>query len=97
MKYRGARVVLQSSENPFVGRVNPRMDILSHNRRRVVHANVTDRPTEPGRGSRSARPFLGTRRRDICTVIATESTGPHFRDALRAFDINEVVSAPRAP
>ena len=78
MKYRGGPVVLQFFENPIVGRVDRHMDILSHNRRRVVHANVTDRPTGPGRGSRSAKPFLGTRRRDIWSVITTESTGHTF-------------------
>jgi hypothetical protein len=39
--------------------------VLSHDRRRIVHVNVTAHPTRRGRHNNFARPFRGTRRLDI--------------------------------
>jgi len=71
--------------------------ILSHDRRRVVHVNVTDHPTAawPQQQILEAFPWNEAPRyllRDRDGIY-----GPSFRDALRAFDIDDVVSAPRAP
>jgi hypothetical protein len=48
--------------------------ILSHDRRRVVHLNVTDHPTAAG--SRSATRFRTTPRRRIWCGIETAATDP---------------------
>lgn len=60
--------------------------VLAHDRRRILHVNVTRHPTSAGRDSSSARPSLTTRPRDICCTTATRpsmrrSTAPSTRSA----------------
>jgi putative transposase len=52
--------------------------ILTHERRRVVHFNVTEHPTRDGPPNRSSTPSRGTKRRGICCAIGTVSTAPRF-------------------
>jgi transposase InsO family protein len=71
--------------------------ILTHNRRRVIHANVTDHPTaawtrQQIRGAfpdQTAPPYL-LRDRDSCY-------GSDFGRLLATCGIKEVVTAPRSP
>jgi hypothetical protein len=48
--------------------------ILAHDRRRIVHFNITDTPRLSGRPNGSSRPVPGMRRRGISSEIATPST-----------------------
>jgi len=50
--------------------------VLSHDRRHIVHVNVTDHRPPHGRGSRSAKRFQTKPRRRICCGIATVATDP---------------------
>src|SRR5260221_10927162 len=84
MKYSGGRVVLQFFENAFVGRVDRHTDILSRNRGRVVHANVPDPPTGPGRGSRSAS--------DRLSYVQRVEASPALCFAHRAFCAAEILA-----
>jgi transposase InsO family protein len=71
--------------------------ILSHDRRCVIHVNVTDHPTSAWTRQQireafpdqSALPYL-LRDRDSCY-------GPDFGRLLETFGIEEVVTAPRTP
>ena len=47
--------------------------VLAHDRRRIVHFNVTAHPTPNGPGSNYGRPSLSTRYRGIYFVTATAS------------------------
>jgi hypothetical protein len=40
--------------------------VLSHHRRRVIHFQVTQNPTQPGSRGKSPRHFLGTPHLAIC-------------------------------
>jgi hypothetical protein len=43
--------------------------VLAHDRRRILHIDVTTIPRRPGRPSNSAKRFRGTRHRAICCAI----------------------------
>jgi len=71
--------------------------ILAHDRRRIVHCNVTRHPTAEWTGQqlREALPFDQLPRyllRDRDAIF-----GQTFRDQARDLDIEEVLSAPRSP
>src|SRR2546425_6177591 len=48
--------------------------VLAHDRRRVLHFNVTEHPPPPGRPSRSWTPSRTTPPRPTSSAIATRST-----------------------
>ena len=71
--------------------------ILSHDRRRVVHVNVTDHPTAAWTRQQIREAFPDqtapgylVRDRDCCY-------GPDFRQLLHSFGTEEILIAPRAP
>jgi putative transposase len=71
--------------------------VLAHDRRRVVHFNVTSHPTAEWTGQqlRNAFPFDQLPRyllRDRDAIF-----GQEFRDEVRAMGVKEVLSAPRSP
>jgi putative transposase len=71
--------------------------VLAHDRRRIVHFNVTAHPTAEWTGQqlRQAFPFDQLPRyllRDRDTIFGYE-----FRDQVRDMGIREVLSAPRSP
>jgi transposase InsO family protein len=71
--------------------------VLAHDRRRIVHFNVTAHPTAEWTGQqlRNAFPFDQIPRyllRDRDAIF-----GEEFRDEVRAMGIKEVLSAPRSP
>jgi transposase InsO family protein len=71
--------------------------VLAHDRRRILHFNVTAHPTAEWTGQqvREAFPFAQLRRyllRDRDAIF-----GPDFREQLRDMGICEVLSAPRSP
>ena len=71
--------------------------VLAHDRRRIVHCNVTRHPTAEWAGQqlREAFPFDQLPRyllRDRDAIF-----GQTFRDQARDLDIEEVLSAPRSP
>jgi hypothetical protein len=49
--------------------------VLAHNRRRVVHVNVTDAPTAQWTAQQLVEAFPGRPPRDISCATATRSTG----------------------
>jgi putative transposase len=71
--------------------------VLAHDRRRIVHFNVTAHPTAEWTGQqlREAFPFEQVRRyllRDRDGIFGSE-----FRKDVKAMGIKEVLSAPRSP
>jgi hypothetical protein len=52
--------------------------ILAHERRQVIHCNVTEHPTAEWTAQRSWTPSHGMRPRAISCATAMASTGPHF-------------------
>jgi transposase InsO family protein len=71
--------------------------VLAHDRRRILHFNVTAHPTAvwTGQQLREAFPFDQLPRyllRDRDAIF-----GNNFREQVRALGINEVLSAPRSP
>jgi putative transposase len=71
--------------------------VLAHDRRRVLHCNVTAHPTAEWTGQqlREAFPFDPLPRyllRDRDAIFATD-----FREPVRDMGIREVLSAPRSP
>jgi transposase InsO family protein len=71
--------------------------ILAHDRRRIVHCNVTRHPTAEWTGQqlREALPFDQLPRYLLHDRDAI--FGQTFRDQARDLDIEEVLSAPRSP
>jgi hypothetical protein len=59
--------------------------MLAHERRRIVHVNVTSTQPPSGPLSRSSRLFRGMRRRGICSATATASTGKLFNSVSRTW------------
>jgi putative transposase len=55
--------------------------ILTHQRRRAVHFNVTEHPTAEWTPSRCWRPFRGTTSRDTCCAIGIASMERRFGSA----------------
>jgi len=53
---------------------------LAHERRRVVHFNVTEHPPRTGPRGRFWKRFPGTKRPDTCSGIGTRSMAPSSRD-----------------
>jgi len=71
--------------------------VLAHDRRRIVHFNVTSHPTAEWTGQqlRNAFPFDQL----PCYLLRDRDAifGQEFRDEVRAMGIQEVLSAPRSP
>jgi len=70
--------------------------ILAHERRRVIHIAVTDRPTARGPRNSSARPFRSAQRPAIFFAIRDHACADWSQTA-KAMDTHEVVTAPRSP
>ena len=70
--------------------------VLSHQRRRVIHFNVTAHPIRSGRHVKSPRPSLGIVPRYL--LHDRDSIyGNSFRQPVREVGSNEVLTAPRSP
>jgi hypothetical protein len=71
--------------------------VLCHERRRVVHFNVTPHPTAPwvARQIQEAFPFDEAPRSLIRDRDA--ASGACFREGLERMGVEEVLSAPRSP
>jgi len=71
--------------------------VLAHDRRRILHFNVTDHPTAEWTGQqlREAFPFAQLPRYLLCDRDAI--FGHDFREQVRDIGICEVLSAPRSP
>src|SRR5262249_41471195 len=52
--------------------------VLVHDRRRVVHFNVTTHPTTEWTARKCSKPFHSTACRNTCCEIAMQSTGMSF-------------------
>ena len=70
--------------------------ILAHERRRVIHIAVTDRPTARGPRNSSARPFRSAQRPAIFFAIRDHACADWSQTA-KAMDTHEAVTAPRSP
>ena len=71
--------------------------VLRHDRRELLHVNVTEHPTAagpPGNSSRRSRtiPLHGS-----CSGIETRSTARQFGRRVKGMGIREILTAPRAP
>jgi putative transposase len=73
------------------------MIVLDHNRRRVIHFDVTGNPTQPDSRVKSPRLFPGTPPPVYLLRDRDTSYGLGFRDHVRAMGIEEVVIAPSSP
>ena len=69
--------------------------ILAHERRRVIHIAVADRPTARGPRNSSARPFRSAQRPAIFFAIRDHACADWSQTA-KAMDTHEVVTAPRS-
>ena len=71
--------------------------VLAHQRRRVVHVNVTDAPTAQWTAQEIVEAFPGTPPRATCCAIAMGPTGACSRAACTPLGIRDVKTAPRSP
>jgi hypothetical protein len=71
--------------------------ILSHNRRRVVHVNVTDHPTAAWTRQQIREAFPDHTAPAYILRDRDSSYGSDFGRLLESFGIEEVVTAPRSP
>ena len=71
--------------------------ILSHDRRRVVHLNVTDRPTAAWTRQQIREAFPDQTAPAYLVRDRDGSYGPDFARLLQSFGTDEILIAPRAP
>jgi putative transposase len=71
--------------------------VLTHDRRRVVHFNVTAHPTAAWTAQQMLEAFPFDRAPRYLLRGRDRVYGPEFRDQVAVLNINEVLSAPRCP
>jgi transposase InsO family protein len=71
--------------------------VLGHDRRRIVHFNVTQNPTQVWLARQITEAFPWDMAPRYMLWDRDASYGPTFRDRLQAIGIKEVVTAPRSP
>ena len=71
--------------------------VLAHDRRRVVHVNVTDTPTAQWTAQQLVEAFPGTPPPDICCATAMRCTGQCSRAESDPWGSTKSRSAPRSP
>ena len=71
--------------------------VLAHDRRRVVHFNVTDRPTARWTGEQLIEAFPGGSEPRYLLRDRDRIYGEEFQERIQAIGIKEVKTAPRSP
>jgi putative transposase len=71
--------------------------ILAHDRRRVMHYNVTEHPTAYWTGEQIIRAFPGGSEPRYLLRDRDSIYGQEFRERIRAIGIEEILTAPRSP
>jgi transposase InsO family protein len=71
--------------------------VLGHERRRVIHFNVTPNPTQDWLARQITEAFPWDTAPRFLLRDRDASYGPTFRDRVRAMTIEQVVTAPRSP
>ena len=71
--------------------------VLGHDRRRVIHFDVTQNPTQVWLSRQMTEAFPWDTAPRYLLRDRDASYGPAFRDRVRAMGIKEVVTAPRSP
>jgi transposase InsO family protein len=73
------------------------MIVLGHDRRRVIHFDVTQNPTQIWLARQVTEAFPWDTAPRYLLRDRDASYGQSFRDRVRAMGINEVITAPRSP
>jgi len=73
------------------------MIVLGHDRRRIIHFNVTHNPTQAWLAHQMTEAFPWDTAPRYLLRDRDASYGPVFRDRVRVMGIKEVVTAPRSP
>ena len=71
--------------------------VLAHDRRRIVHFNVTEHPTAEWTAQQMVEAFCDGESPRYLVRDRDGVYGAWFRDRVKALDIEEVVTAPRSP
>jgi putative transposase len=71
--------------------------VLGHDRRRIIHFNVTHNPTQAWLAHQMTEAFPWDSAPRYLLRDRDASYGPAFRDRVRVMGIKEVVTAPRSP
>lgn len=71
--------------------------ILAHERRRVVHVNVTEHPTAQWTAQQVVEAFPWDEVPRYLLRDRDSVSGPHFQQRIKHLGIDEVMSAPRSP
>jgi putative transposase len=71
--------------------------VLAHDRRRIVHFNVTEHPTAEWTGRQLVQAFYDRKPPHYLIRDRDGIYGLAFRDQLKALDIEEIMIAPRSP
>ena len=71
--------------------------ILAHDRRRVMHYNVTEHPTAYWTGEQIIQAFPGGSEPRYLLRDRDSIYGQEFRERIRAIGIEEILTAPRSP
>ena len=71
--------------------------VLAHDRRRIVHFNVTEHPTAEWTGQQMVEAFRDGKSPRYLMRDRDGVYGLAFRDRVKALDIEEVVIAPHSP
>ena len=71
--------------------------VLGHDRRRIIHFDVTQNPTQVWLARQMTEAFPWDTAPRYLLRDRDASYGPAFRDRVRAMGIKEVVTAPRSP
>ena len=71
--------------------------ILAHDRRKIVHFNVTEHPTSAWTARQLLQAFYDRKPARYLIRDRDGIYGSTFQDQVKALDIEEVVTAPRSP
>jgi transposase InsO family protein len=71
--------------------------VLAHDRRRIVHFNVTEHPTAEWTAQQMIEAFCDGESPRYLVRDRDSVYGSSFRDRVKVLDIEEVVTAPRSP
>jgi transposase InsO family protein len=71
--------------------------ILAHDRRKIVHSNVTEHPTSASTARQLVQAFYDRKPARYLIRDRDGIYGSTFQDQVKALDIEELVTAPRSP